>query len=207
MAHDVSKKKLGERVLRIINAGKDTLEQKVKIQDCELAVAQARDKILLDSLMLIKQSEELTYIPLDWLSEKEVIPIKKGDYLVAKLPSRPLTLFNNNIGIYSVHPTSDDTREIIPVSPNFRRMYARQAAGTMQNKPYYVPYQQELRIYNIKEEDCPITVLYVQAGEYFDSGEFFCIPPELQNDVVVMALEILGYQKQSVEDPITDAKG
>ena len=207
MAHQQSKGKLGERVLRIINAGKDTVEQKVKIQDCELAIAQARDKILLESLNLIQRSEELTYIPLDWLSEREIAPQKKGNYLVAELPSRPLTLFNGNLGIYSVHPTSDDTKEIIPAPTNFRRLYARQAAGTMQNKPYYIPHQNQLRIYNIAEEDCPITVLYVQAGEDFTSQEYFCLPPELQNDVVIMALEIMGYQKQAVEDPITDAKG
>lgn len=207
MAHPISKTKLAERCLRIMNAGKDTVEQKVKIQDCELAVGQARDKVLLDYITLIKETEESLYIPLDWLTERELTPERKGNYFVATLPTRPVSLFNNNLGVYSLHPSSDDTKEIIPVLANFRRMYAKQAAGDLQGSPYYTPFQQELRIYNLKEEDCPLMVMYVQAGEEFTSDEYFCVPLEAQEPIVRMALELMGFQSQAVEDPITDSKG
>jgi hypothetical protein len=147
MAHPVSKYKLGERVLRILNAGKDTVEQKVKQQDAELAVAQARDESLFRFMSLRKAQGEHDF-PFDILVEKEITAIKVKDHYEAELPTRGLSLFSHNSGIFAVFPTENISLEIIPASNNHQRLYLNQEAFAMENMPYYVPFQKRLRISN-----------------------------------------------------------
>jgi len=206
MVNEISKGKIAERVLRVLNSGKDTVEQKVKQQDAELAVSQARDKALF-LYMSLRKSEGFHDFPMDILVEKEITATRVGSIHTARLPSRPLSLFSGNTGIHAIFPLNDVSLEIIPASSNHQRLYYNQEAFSMEGMPYYVPFQQDLKIYNFEGgKECKVLVQYIQAGEAFTSDEYFCVPPEIIDDVVSQALQMLGMQKQNAEDRFTDAK-
>lgn len=205
MQQDITLGKLAERCLRILNAGKDTTEQRVKQQDCVLAVAQARDYVLYEFISSRKAIDEHDF-PFDILTEVEVTAVKKPQFHLATLPARGLSLFSHNSGIFAVYPSNDVSDEIIPTTNNFLRMYKRQPAREMEGQAFYVPFGQELKIYGFGGgENCNIIVQYVKAGEYFTEDEPFKIPPELQDAVVTKAMTILQNQLGQ-EDPLADAK-
>jgi hypothetical protein len=199
----VSKAKIGDRVLRILNAGKDTVENRVTDRDAMLAVAQARDESIWELLSQKKSIGELD-TPFDILSEKEVNATDEGNYHKAVLPTRPMALKDGR-GIFLVTLKADPTTEIYPTTVSHNTMYSGQPALQMEGDMYYTPFEQELRIYGLETTNCPLIVQYVQVGEEFGNDEFFAIPPELQETVVKKAVQILSNQL-SLEDPITDAK-
>lgn len=207
MAHPISKSKLGERVLRIINAGKNVVENKVTIQDAMLAVAQARDQAVLEVMSARKAAGEHD-VPFDFLTEKTVEAKPKGQVHVTHLPTRGLSLLSHNSGIFAVFPEGDPSNEIFPVTNSHERLYSRQPALNMEGAMFYVPFHQRLTIYNLNSsETCPIIVQYFQAGEDFKDDEFFCIAPEMQDSVVRKALELMGVQEQAQQDFATDSRG
>ena len=207
MAHPISKEKLAERCVRIVNAGKDVVENKVTIQDAMLAVAQARDQAVLEVISARKSVGEHD-VPFDLLTEKTIPATPNKGHHVAHLPTRGLSILSHNMGIFAVFPESDPSEEIFPVSNNHQRLYSRQPALNMEGVVFYVPFQQRITIYNLpSDQECPIIVQYFQAGEDFEDDEFFCIAPEMQDNVVRKALEILGIQEQATEDFATDSRG
>lgn len=206
MAHPISKEKLAERCVRIVNGGKTLTENKVTIQDAMLAVAQARDQAVLEVISARKAVGEHD-VPFDLLTEKTITAVPERGYHVAHLPTRGLSILSHNMGIFAVFPESDPSNEIFPVSNNHERLYSRQPALNMEGAMFYVPFQQRLRIYNFESsEECPIIVQYFQAGEDFTEDEFFCIAPEMQDSVVAKALQVLGYQQQAPQDFSTDSR-
>lgn len=204
--HPISKSKLADRVIRILQAGKILVENRITSRDAMLAVAHARDQAILEVFMQRKASFEHD-LPFDFLVEKTIAAEKVDNkpYHLATLPTRGLSLLSHNQGIFLVTLENDPSQEIFPVTNSHRTMFVGQPALDMENDPYYVPFQQELRVYGIETDSCNLLVQYVQAGEYFTENEFFCIPAELQDTVVAKAIEMLAPQL-SQEDVITDAK-
>lgn len=206
MAHPISLTKLGERVLRVLNSGKDTVEQKVKKQDAELAVAQARDNILFQYFMERNNSGDF-YFPEDTLVQKSFTVTKQKNKYVGSLPTRYLPLMSAFGGISTIYPENNPEVEILSASINHQRLFANQPAFGMENNPYYTLFQQDVSIYNFEGGDeCTLIAWYVQVGEDFDPEEFLAVPSELQEDIVTEALQILNTQKQYIEDRYTDAR-
>lgn len=202
--HPISKAKLADRVIRILNAGKVLVENRVTSRDAMLAVAQARDQAILEAFSQRKAMGEHD-MPFDFLVEKVVVAEKRKNYFVAKLPTRGLSLLSHNQGIFLLALEEDPSKEIYPVTNNHITMYQGQPALAMEGEMTYYPFQDELRIYGLEKDGCRLTVHYIQAGEYFGEDDFFCIPPELQDTVVARAVQILSPQL-GMEDPIVDAK-
>lgn len=206
MAHSISISKLGERVLRTLNSGKNTVEQKVKQQDAELAVAQARDNILFKYFIERKNSGDF-YFPEDTLVQKSFTVTKTKKGYSGSLPTRYLPLVSSLSGISTLYPSESPEIEILSASMNHERLFLNQPAFSMEGNPYYTLFQQNVNVFNFEGGDeCELIAWYVQAGEDFDPDEFLAIPPELQEDVVMEALQILNTQKQYVEDRFTDAR-
>lgn len=202
---EISRKRIADEVLRIVNAGKTLTEEKVKTQDCLVAVDRARDRVIYNAF-LSKRSVGDHSMPFDFLVEKSITPKEKKNYFEAKLPTRAISLLTNNTGIFQVVLENDPTIEVIPATNNHRTLYRNQAAGSVEGQPFYVPFHDTLRIYNI-EKNCPILAQYIQASTFFTDTEFYCVPPELIDDIVKIAAQELMPQRQQPEDNITDAKG
>jgi hypothetical protein len=203
--HPISKSKLAERVLRILNAGKITVETRVTQRDCELAVSQSRDESIVEYFAAKKSAGETT-MPFDFLVERTITAEKRGNKHVATLPTRPLSIIGRNKSIFLVTLESDPSAEIFPTGVSHNTMFSGQPALNMEGEMYYTPFEQEIRIYGMEADGCKLDVMYVQSGEYFTSDEFFCIAPELQDSVVQKAIQMLAPQ-MGQEDRITDATG
>ncbi len=202
--HPVSLSKLGERVLRMLNAGKTLVETRATQRDANLAIAEARDEAIVRYVNELRASGEPA-MPFDIISEKIVVAENTGNYHKAQLPTRPLSIGGHGSGIFTVILESDPAKEIFPATISHNTMFRGQGALTMEGDPYYTPFEDTLRIYGIEKDNCSLIVQYVQVGEQFGEDEYFAIPPELIDGVVQQAYTMLSPQL-GTEDPITDSK-
>ena len=112
----------------------------------------------------------------------------------------------HNEGVYRVvHEDCDHEEELIPTQRGSNTLYSSQPARNLEGRPSYYPLRGHLSIKNIPDGEKVIVDMIV-AGEEFTDKEFFCIPPELQADVVAAAASDLGLMITTEEDIITDAK-
>ena len=197
----ISKKKLGERVFRIMNAGSTKPEVKIHIQDAMLAVGQARDEALTNLFYEKKAMDEHTF-PYDILSSFDVT-IEDGK---ATLPKRGLSILKHNSGIYRVFTKNCEyPEELIPTSKGFTTLYKNLDGFQMAGRPTYQPIRNILHIQGLSD-GCELGVEMVVSGEEFTEDEFFCIPPDLQNEVVRIAVQTLSVMQQAMTDIVSDAK-
>ena len=202
--HPISLSKIGERVRRILSAGKDLVENRVTQRDAELAVAEARDESILEYLGQLKAAGEPA-MPFDFISEKTVAAEKTGKFHKATLPTRPLAMGGKGNGIFTVVLEEDPTHEIYPTTISHNTMFKGQPALNMEGDAYYTPFEDTLRIYGLETDSCNIIVQYVQVGEQFDADEYFAVPAELIDTIVAKATKMLSIQL-GMEDTYTDAK-
>ena len=198
----ISKKKLGERVQRVLNAGVTKPELKIHVRDAMLAVAQARDEAILQMFYEKKSMGEHTF-PFDILSEF-TLTVENSEI---KLPKRGLSILKHNSGIYRVATTKcDDPEELIPTRYGFNTLFKNQPSNALEGRPSYFPFQDILRTNGI-EDGCEVLVTMVVAGEEFGEDEFFCIPPEMEDQVVRTAIQTLTIMVNATEDLTTNARG
>jgi hypothetical protein len=202
--HPISLSKIGERVKRLLSAGKDLVENRVTQRDAELAVAEARDESIVEYLGQLKAAGEPA-MPFDFISEKTVTAEKSGNLHKATLPTRPLSIGGKASGIFTVVFEEDPSHEIFPTTISHNTMFKGQPAENMESDAYYTPFEDTLRIWGLETDSCNIIVQYVQVGEQFDADEYFAVPPELIDTIVAKAVKMLSMQL-SQEDPFTDAK-
>ena len=122
----ISKKKLGERVYRTLNAGVTKPELKIHIRDAMLAVAQARDFAILSMFYEKKAMGEHTF-PFDILSEEERT-VENGEVTIP----RGLSIMKHNAGIYRVVTSNcEEPEELIPTRYGFNTLYKNQQSNAL----------------------------------------------------------------------------
>ena len=95
----------------------------------------------------------------------------------------------------------------IPVSPNFRSLYNNLGASSLEGRPGYwvergkVFYQGLDKSDNLEEVSIK---LIVASDEIHDEDEVFPIPADKEMEVIRLALEMYGLQKQVPSDEIND---
>lgn len=197
----ITKRKLGERLFRIVNAGSTKPELKIKIQDCMLAVAQARDKVVVQAMFERNLIGDHS-VPYDLISTFD-LTVQDGQ---VTLPRRGLTILKHNSGVYRVVCRScDQEEELIPTERGNSTLFSGQPSRDLEGRPSYYPLRDKLFTRRIADGEV-ISVDMIVAGEEFDLNEFFCVPPEMQADIIQMAAQDLGVMIQTPEDIITDAK-
>jgi len=199
----ITKQKLGERVQRILSGGSSKPELKIDIRDAMLAVSQARDQLIMQYYYDTKKIDQHS-IPYDIISTFKEPVNKDGSKLYVKLPLRGLSGLSLNNGIYRL--TNDCDEEIIPTRTGFKSLYSEQEGRRLDGRPTYYPKLDKCYLSGV-DESCEITIEMIVAGEEFDEDEFFCIPADLQEAVVMQAIKVLSTQRQIPEDQITNAKG
>ena len=193
--------KLGERLQRILQGGSTVPELKITLQDCMLAVAQSRDKLITAIVSQNKKDGNHTF-PYDIISEVETVVTGKK----AVLPKRGLSILKHNSGIYRVTTTNcDEPVELIPRKRGADTLYSGQEISNLGNMPSYIPSIDHLKVMGVTD-DCELLVEMVVAGEEFGMDEPFAIPPDLQDDVITTAMGIMQVMYGIPEDKMTDAK-
>jgi hypothetical protein len=197
----ITKKKVGEAVLRAVMGGSTKPELKVKIQDAMLASAQARDAWILQFFSASKMEGYHTF-PFDILSTYELVVSNSK----VTLPRRGLSVLKHNSGIYRVVTTDcNHPQELIPTRRGSDTLYSGQVGAALEGRPSYFPLRQDLYVKGV-QDGCVLLVDYVVAGEEFGLDEFFCIPPEAETEVINLAISRMSIQAQTPEDLYTDSK-
>lgn len=196
----ITKKKLGERLQRILQGGSTKPELKITLQDCMLAVSQSRDKLITAIVSQNKRDGNHTF-PYDIISEVETTSVNG----VAPLPKRGLSILKHNTGIYRVITDSDTPVELIPRKRGADTLYSGQEVNNLGGRPSYIPSIDKLKVYGVSD-NCKLLVEMVVAGEDIDMSEPFPIPPDLEDDVITTALGIMQVMLGVSEDKISDTK-
>lgn len=192
--------KLGERLQRLIQGGSTRPELKITLQDCMLAVAQARDKLIVAIVAQNKKDGNHTF-PYDIISEVETVVQNKK----AILPKRGLSILKHNTGIYRVITDCDTPVELIPRKRGANTLYSGQEVRDIGGLPTYIPTLGYLNVTGV-DEGAKLIVEMVVAGEDFGIDEPFAIPPDLQDDVIAAAIPIMQVMLGIPEDKINDSK-
>jgi hypothetical protein len=197
----ITKAKLAERLQRLLQGGSTKPELKITLQDCMLAVAQSRDKLITAIVAQNKQDGNHTF-PYDIISEVETVVEGKK----APLPKRGLSILKHNSGIYRVTTTNcEEPIELIPRKRGADTLYRGQEIQGLGGMPSYIPALGHLKVSGVSD-GCELLVEMVVAGEDFGMDEPFAIPPDLQDDVITTALGIMQVMYGIPEDKVTDAK-
>lgn len=192
--------RLGERLQRILQGGSTRPELKITLQDCMLAVAQARDKMIVAIVAQNKRDGNHTF-PYDIISEvSSTVQGRK-----APLPKRGLSILKHNTGIYRVTTCCDEPVELIPRKRGADTLYSGQEIRDVGGRPTYIPALDHLKVTGVDNGD-ELLIEMVVAGEDFGLDEPFAIPPDLQDDVIASALQIMQTMLGIPEDKITDSK-
>lgn len=196
--------KIAEEVRNVLSGGEGKPEVVPTRRQALYAVQQARNKVIFDFMWAMKGAGEHT-VPFDLIDEKEVelLPYKDNAMYIP-LENRVLSGLPKNIGLFQLTTNDFPPQEIIPAPPSFLTLYQNQNSFSMEGNPYYIPVKDNLYVYGIGGKGCKLNMRAIFAGETYGEHDFFCITPEMETDVVEMAIKMLGLMREIPEDRITD---
>lgn len=206
----VTKYLLADQVLRILSGGDIQRDSNTQIREAMRIVAQARDMVVRQEVWsLMKQADDFD-IPGEYITTFNNVEVKKDedkDILYSVVPAQFINL-PRNMGIYQVSLMKDQFNSFIPVRPSFRSMYNGLGGFCLEDRIGY--WVEGNRIYYqgmVDSDDINKVCIkeIVSSSEIDDEDEAFPIPPDKEIDVINIALEIYGYQKQVKKDEINDS--
>jgi len=204
-----TKYKLADQALRILSGGAIQNATETQVREMMIAVSQARDYIVRQEMwMLINQADNFD-VPGEYITTYDDIEVKndeKHKIMWSKLPAKYLNL-PRNMGVYSVSLTEDLWNAFIPVSPNFRSLYNGLGASCLEDRIGYWVERGKIYFQGMDQSDNIGKVsikLIVSSSEIDDEDEVFPIPADKEMEVIKLALEMYGVQKQIPKDQIND---
>jgi len=204
MSEQITAGKLAEETRSILSGGSAKIEVMPTRRMCLTAVQQARDKAIFQYIYAQK-ADGNHVVPFDLLDEREVelVPYRDGAMMI-ELKDRILTGLPKNMGIYQLTTTDLFPEEVIPAPSTYLTMFKGRSSFNLEGSPFYVPVKDKLYVYGISGEGCKLNLKGIYAGATYNETEFFCVPPELQIDIINMAVGILATMQNIPEDIITD---
>ena len=204
-----TKYKLADQALRILSGGAIQNATETQVREMMIAVSQARDQVVWSEMfMLINQADNFD-VPGEYITSYDDVEVKYDDkqkIMWAKLPAKPLNL-PRNMGIYNVHLTEDMFNAFIPVSPNFPSLYRDLGASCLEDRIGYFYKRDKIFFVGMDKSDNIPTIslnLIVSATDVDDEDEVFPIPADKEMQVIQLALDMYGMQKQIPKDQIND---
>lgn len=197
----------GEQVVKAY--GQFVVNGKISRQEAILAAAQASNKVLRD-LIWRNKSEGVETIPYfcfkEYILGVEYDDIKKRWY--ATLPVRTLESLNNNRGIYHVAPKDDVYETMVPLDRGFNSMFKGLDSFQLEGRLGYIPERDRVYIQGAEfDETYEILVRVIPDATSLDVDEELPLSPELEIDMLQIALQILGVQMQSPQQTQNDNQG
>lgn len=195
-----SKYKIAEQVVKLLSAGQQKDGLKVSVQQAMHAVGQAANKIIRAFILSNKQMGVET-IPFDIISSYSI----KSEYDVDRdkwyvpLPVRALSGLPNNSGIHRVRLASDWGNDFVPLNEGFYSMYRDLDALMLESRPAYFPERDRLYLVGYSK-DAMFDVKIIADVNDIDDLDQVPLMADMENDVVMLAVQILSSQIQMVRD-------
>jgi hypothetical protein len=204
-----TKYKLADQALRILSGGDVQNATDTQIREMMIAVSQARDYLVRQEVWMLIQQADVFDVPGEYITTYDDVQVKWDDkykIMYSKLPAKYLNL-PRNLGVYSVSLTEDMWNAFVPVSPNFRSLYNGLGASSLESRIGYWVERGKIFFQGMDKSDNIGDVsikLIVASNEIDDEDEVFPIPADKEMEVVKLALEMYGLQKQVPNDEIND---
>lgn len=199
--------RIGENVLKTF--GQNVVGGKITRQEAILAAAQASNKLVRD-LIWRNKAEGNETIP--YYCFKEYRLAVQLDNLrnrwYATLPVRTLESLYNNRGVYHVAPADDIDDTFIPLDAGFNSMFRGLDAFQLEGRLGYIPERDRIYIQGADfDEDYEIFVRLIPDATGLEPDDELPAPPELENDIIMLALQNLGVTMQVPRDVQTNNLG
>lgn len=204
MSEQITAGKIAEEVRSILSGGNLKLEVLPTRRMCIVAVQQARNKAVFNYIYNEKRNSNHT-VPFDLIDEREVdlVPYKDGVYMI-ELKDRIMTGLPKNMGVYQLTTNDPMPDEILPAPSTYLTMFKGRNSFGMEGSPFYIPVKDKLYVYGIGGKNCKLLLKGIYAGEAYGEYGFFCVPPELEMDIIDIAVKTLSTMVNIPEDIITD---
>lgn len=185
-----------------------TADKKITEPQAMLAISQAANKLRLREIFQIKASGS-NIIPSQYLSNftEETKYDEDRCEVYCELPVRTLSINSKqgmNQALYFVSFAKNKSQQFIPTSPNFSSAFRYSAARELEGEIAF--YQEENRLYFVDgvEKNQKIFMRLLADAEDIGEYDYFPIDGSIQQDMLIMAQEILMPQRQMPEDLRTD---
>jgi hypothetical protein len=199
----MTKRKLGEQLIKTLNAGSNNSDVKITMPQAMLYVGQARNVMIKELLYSNYANFGEFDVPHDFLSEFIVTPVE-NEYgqVMSSLPAHPIGGIHQDMGIYHVSYPNDEPNAFAPLKSGWSAMYAGMASQNLEGRSGYYP--QGDKIYFT--EDVSGDVLIRMIADSADIGErdFFPITPDMESEVLGRAVSIAQIAMQTPEDNQND---
>ena len=192
--------KIGENIIKAF--GQKVVGGKITRQEAILAGAQATNKLVRDLIWMNKSNGNET-IPYYCFREYR-LGIQKDSLRnrwYAKLPIRTLESLYNNRGIYHVAPAEDIDDLLVPLDAGFNSMFVGLDAFQLEGRLGYIPERDRIYIQGADfDEDFELFVRLIPDATSLEPDDESPAPPELEYDIVSLALQMLGVTMQLPSD-------
>lgn len=198
----VSKQYLAEQVIKMLGGGLHTSDNKISIQQAMAVVGELRNKLLWNELFTRYKIEGSFSVPSSVLSEYTATSYKDNDKWYVDLPAKVLSLYND-MGVYQVFVDDNEYLDIIPATSTFRSMFKGLPSFNAEGQPVYILRGDKMEIVGIDKEVKMELILIVDSVSLSPRDDFKFIS-ELQNDLLLMAVEEFKIQARIPQDEVLD---
>jgi hypothetical protein len=198
-----TKREIAER-LRSLAYPTTTADTKLTLQEAMDVVSEARDKYIKNSILQLKSETRIVFG--NWLSEFQEIDVEydtTSKKYFTQLPTGVIGL-PNDLGVYHLYFDHCEEDLFIPVTPAFRSMYRYSQAISLEGEMGY--YLIEDRVYYVQDmpKDRKISMRLISQSKDLGEYDYFPIDGSCIEDVLTIALQLVGVQKQTPEDLTND---
>tara|TARA_R110000803_G_scaffold44486_4_gene94151 strand:+ start:4643 stop:5260 length:618 start_codon:yes stop_codon:yes gene_type:complete len=199
--------KIGENIIKTF--GQKVVGGKITRQEAILAGAQASNKLVRDLIWRNKSDGNET-IPYYCFREYRLGIVKDTlrNRWYAKLPIRTLESLYNNRGVYHVAPADDIDDLLVPLDSGFNSMFKGLDAFQLEGKLGYTPERDRIYIQGAEfNEDFELFVRLIPDATSLEPHDELPAPPELEYDIIMLALQNLGVTMQLPRDVVDNNLG
>ena len=193
-----TKYRLGEQLLKLY--GQTVTGGKVTITQAMLAVSQAANKYIRDTIYRLK-SEGEEIVPYTFIRVYESQTEKKGNSIIAKLPIRTLDTLYNNFGIFQVTVCEEP---IIPLTQGFKVMYRGLESYGLEGMSGYIPRRDEIEFVGSITEGEKVELSLIPDCTMMQPDENIPLASDGEVEVLSIALQLLQPQMQIQQNIVND---
>lgn len=204
-----TKYELAEQALRILSGGDIQKDSDTQIREMMKVISQARDMLVRQELWQLMTMGDIIDISGEYISTYDDVKVsydERKKVMYSTLPAQYINL-PRNMGVYHISLMEDQFNAFIPTHAHFRSLYNNLQSQRLEGRIGYWIEGDKIYYQGIDKTDHIPEVcmkLIVASNEIDDEDEMFPIPPDKELDVIKLALELYGMQKQIPNDQIND---
>jgi len=200
-----TKAQLAEQVLRILEGGSPTQDSQFDLREIMLYIDQARDKMATMSVFQNVKTGEFD-IDSEFLVEYPDRIISTDTSRNLRYSDLPVSVLSlpYEMGIYAIHPRQNVEEQFIRIPGLAHGLYAGLLSFNVEAKTYYWNTGRRVFFKNVDPMLTYIHMLLCPSSKEIAEGDEFPVPPQMEEDIIKLAVQLFGTEKQIPHDEISD---